>query len=138
MTPTRLSTVPALIVVLVVAFGLAGCSTTQQLESQWTAEGSSQGLPPRGVTLVVDGDRISGSDGCNAYFGKLSVQDFSGTTGRLVVGDVTSTLIGCPAEVQQVADWFMRLLHDRPTFVVDGNRLTLRADDGRELVLVRA
>jgi heat shock protein HslJ len=51
------------------------------------------------VTLIVDGDRASGSSGCNRYHGTIG-QGESATS--LTVGPLAGTRMACPPEIMDL------------------------------------
>jgi heat shock protein HslJ len=59
------------------------------------------------ITLVVDGDRVSGASGCNRYHGTIG-QGETGTS--LTVGPLAATRMACPPEVMDLEQRFTAAL----------------------------
>jgi heat shock protein HslJ len=72
------------------------------------------------IRLVFDNGRLTAQAGCNTMSGDLTVDG-----GRLVVGDLATTEIGCQPALAQQDNWLAQLLGSNPSFALDGNDLTL-------------
>ena len=72
------------------------------------------------VRLVVGRDRVSAHAGCNSIQGRAGVEG-----GRLVVHDLVTTEIGCPAEVAAQEQWVIAMLQGRPRLERSGPYLSL-------------
>ncbi|HET9879278.1 MAG TPA: META domain-containing protein [Candidatus Limnocylindria bacterium] len=85
----------------------------------------AEGAP---VTLTLAGTEASGSSGCNAYSGPVSV---SGD--QLTFGDLMGTLIGCEREQAQAESMYLEALRVVERVRRNGDRLTLSGPEA-ELV----
>jgi len=87
----------------------------------------SEGPAP---TLQFEGPRVSGSDGCNRYFGPYTR---TGADLRLGPG-LAGTRMACPDPLQARADAFARVLGDTRRYRIQttatGDRLELLGSDG--------
>lgn len=86
------------------------------------------------LTAVFDGSQISGSAGCNSYFGSFSAAD-----GEIEIGPLASTLKACPEEgvMEQEAE-FLAALESAATYSIMGNRLEMRTADDALAVIMEA
>ncbi|WP_109526912.1 MULTISPECIES: META domain-containing protein [Nocardia] len=86
-----------------------------------------QGTPIPGdgpLTLTFTDNRVSAYAGCNTASGSVT---FDGDVLR--VGDLASTLIGCPEPQAGADQWMNTLLTAAPTWRLEGTTLTLRDKD---------
>jgi heat shock protein HslJ len=79
------------------------------------------------ITIRFGGGRVQADAGCNLMSGPVR---FDG--GRLVVGDLAMTEMGCAPELHAQDQWLSRLLRASPTWRFTGNQLTL-IDSGTEV-----
>lgn len=77
------------------------------------------------VTLAFEDGRLSASAGCNTLAGGVGTDGGS----LSVEGELVSTLMGCPAELQAQDDWLTALLLSGPALALEGATLTLGDDD---------
>jgi putative lipoprotein len=100
--------------------------------TEWRAQeiGGRSVLDMVQATLSIEaGGRISGSAGCNRYFGTASVKD-----GMIEVGPLGTTRMACmPAQMDQEKNFLDAIAKTRGFHVEDG-RLVLLDDDGRTLM----
>ncbi|BCP55392.1 hypothetical protein K32_40090 [Kaistia sp. 32K] len=100
--------------------------------TEWLAEdiGGNGVLDIVQSTLSIEGDgKISGSGGCNRYFGTVTVKD-----GVLKVGPLGATQMACvPAQMDQERK-FLDALSATRSFRIDGAKLTLLDAGGKPLV----
>jgi heat shock protein HslJ len=74
----------------------------------------------RALTLgFPEAGKLTAAAGCNSYFG-----DFGVTDGKLDVGQLGGTLIGCPPELQEQDEWMAAFLGSEPEVALDGDTLT--------------
>lgn len=85
---------------------------------------------PHGADVSFGRDRVSGSSGCNHFSAPTSVK---GDT--LTVGNSTSTLIGCPRNIQEYEKALSRTLSGRLTAHLGDGKLTLKGQDGDSVSL---
>ena len=139
------------ITLIVLALGLAGCGrgTVSQAGSAdpsgnepWgrtflSTEVTENGQPRPLVTgtsiplnFVEDGHRLGAQAGCNSMGGQA---DFAG--GRLVVGDLATTEMGCDPPRHAQDEWLARFLTSRPEWSRKGATLTL--DNGTTRIVLQ-
>jgi heat shock protein HslJ len=82
------------------------------------------------LNFFEDGHRIGAQAGCNSMGGPAS---FEG--GRLVVGDLASTEMGCDAPRHAQDEWLARFLTSRPEWSRSGADLTL--DNGTTRIVLQ-
>ena len=101
------------------ASGLAGQFTSVAVTGATLVDGTQ-------VVLTFDGTgRVSAIAGCNTLSGSYAVEDE-----QLVVGEeLAMTRMACSPELMDQDTWLAELLTSNPTIVVDGDTLTLTADD---------
>ena len=85
------------------------------------------------LTAVFEGDQISGSAGCNNYFGSFTADD-----GAISIGPLAATRRACFGEgVMEQETEFLAALESAATYSMVGSRLEMRtADDALAVVLV--
>jgi heat shock protein HslJ len=89
-----------------------------------TENGKSKVLVPgTKVRLGFSDGMISVSAGCNSMSGDYSVAD-----GKLVVGSMATTDMGCQANLMGQDQWLATFLGKKPTVSVDGNNLVLTSE----------
>ena len=72
------------------------------------------------IRLTFNDGQIGAGAGCNGMGGPATWDD-----GVLVVGQLTSTLIGCPDALARQDQWLGEFLTSRPSLSLDGSTLTL-------------
>jgi heat shock protein HslJ len=105
---------------------LAG--TTWQLDTLVDGDAASSTVAGAEATLEVADGQLSGTTGCNRFWGPAEVVD-----GRLVAGPLSTTRMACDGVMGQEGH-ALAVLDGRPTIGIEGDRLTLSLDDGRSLV----
>jgi len=86
------------------------------------------GKPVDGLTLDYTTDRVSGSGGCNHFNGAISIEDDA-----VQIGPIAATKMICEGKSGIETQYFAALEAAR-SFTVQGNILTLKAEDGHDLV----
>jgi heat shock protein HslJ len=81
------------------------------------------------LNFMADGHRLGAQAGCNQMGGPAS---FEG--GRLVVGDLSSTMMGCDPPRHAQDEWLARFLTSRPEWSRSGSTLTL--DNGTTRIVL--
>ncbi len=103
-------------------------ATASELTGQFTSVAVTGATLVDGtqVVLTFDGNgRVSAIAGCNTLSGSYTVEDE-----QLVVGEeLAMTRMACSPELMDQDTWLAELLTSNPTIVVDGDTLTLTADD---------
>jgi heat shock protein HslJ len=82
--------------------------------------------PGSPATLRFEGDRASGTDGCNRFSTSYAV---SGATLKISPSGAT-TQMACPPEIMEQGRAFMASLHGASTYRVDAGQLQLVGADG--------
>ncbi len=85
------------------------------------------------ITLVIDGDRIGGSSGCNRYMGRISP---GRTAGDVSLGPLAGTRMACPQEIMNLEQRFLGLLGKVTRFSFHLGRLALTSVDDEGVVHV--
>ncbi len=85
-------------------------------------------------TFTVDGDRASGSTGCNAYEAAFSLT----AGGVLALTGFSVTEIGCEPDVMEVEAQMLAVLGAVDRFELDGDQLTLTGGDGAASLVMTA
>ncbi|RPI26136.1 MAG: META domain-containing protein, partial [Actinobacteria bacterium] len=80
--------------------------------------------------LEFDGETVSGSDGCNSFNGGVTV----GPDDAIAFGQMAGTMMACEEAITIQATAINAALAGVITYQVDGDQLTLSADDGTGLV----
>ena len=81
--------------------------------------------------LTISGERITGSTGCNEFQGPVAR-----TTGKITIGELAITLVGCTGDVAKLEKSVIAALHGDLTYTIEADRLQLRAADGKGLDLI--
>lgn len=121
-------------------FALAACSSTGEraslegtpwaLESYQNADGEIVGaLPDSGARAEFENGEVSGTSGCNRFFGAYEVD------GDLIsIGSLGSTLMACPEPLMDQEFGFMTSLQSAATYEMSGDTLTISNNDGEVVV----
>jgi len=89
-------------------------------------------IPGTEITLAVDGDQLSGTAGCNRYFGSVTSAD-----GAPIVGMVGSTEMWCgaPEGVMDQEMDYLQALGSAVRYTAENDELTLFGADGQALLV---
>jgi heat shock protein HslJ len=99
----------------------AGLDGRQFVSVLVTENGKSRVLVPgTKARLTFSDGRVGASAGCNTMSGEYQVAG-----GKLVVGDLATTEMGCQPNLQAQDEWLAQLLGSRPEVALDGNNLVL-------------
>ncbi len=126
-----------ILIVAAVVFGCAAGVPPPSLEGREfvsvavTEAGAARPLVPgTRVELRFEGGRIGIAAGCNSIGGAYRIED-----GRLRVGDLSMTAMGCDAPRHAQDDWISTFVGSAPAIRLDGQNLALESGDTRlELV----
>jgi heat shock protein HslJ len=106
---------------------LASCEESQTTESMLADRAflldTSEGFEPAAgsnVRLAFGEKELSLYAGCNHHSGAFSVRG-----DRLVVDGLSSTEMGCGAELHEQDSWLAQFITSSPLFALDGDRLAL-------------
>jgi heat shock protein HslJ len=104
---------------------LALDGTKWALSSVITGEVASHQAGSEKAWLTLNGERVTGSTGCN---------DFQGTvaraTGKLTFGELATTRRACAGDAAQLESLLLKGLKGDVTYQVDGSTLKLRSSSG--------
>jgi heat shock protein HslJ len=82
------------------------------------------------IRLNFNDGQIGASAGCNSMGGDYQVVD-----GKLVVGQMATTEIGCPTNLSEQDEWLATFLGSKPGIAIDGSDLVLTAG-GTEITML--
>lgn len=105
----------------------------EALQGDWTLVGwgdpdaLTPPLPETEITAQFEGDRLSGSTGCNNY-----VTTYTAMAGTLSLNDIATTLRLCTDPIDEQEQALLTALSGADSYDVTGDRLTLNytTDDG--------
>jgi heat shock protein HslJ len=104
--------------------------TLWALESYQNAEGETVDvLPNSGARAEFENGEVSGTSGCNRFFGAYEVDGNS-----ISIGPLGSTLMGCPDPLAQQEFGLMTSFQSAATYEISGDTLTLSNEDGEVVV----
>ncbi len=85
------------------------------------------------ITLVVEGDQVSGTSGCNRYFGTIEEP----STGELSLGPLAGTRMACAEEAMELETQYLQALGGAESYGFLAGRLALsyRVQDGIQTLL---
>jgi len=113
---------------------LTACASTQDAAELPSLDGTAwilAALPGRtlvektGATLHFEGDRVSGTDGCNRFSGDYRVTDST----LEISPQMAMTMMACDPDVSEQAQAFVSALRDARSFRISDGRLELLAAD---------
>lgn len=97
------------------------------LAASWVAI-ELNGKPVDGPTLDYTTDKVSGTGGCNRFNGPITIEDDA-----VQIGPIAATRMTCEGKAEVETQYFAALEAAR-SLVVEGDTLTLKAEDGHVLV----
>ena len=97
--------------------------------TSWAVE-SVVGQPVSGPTIEFAQDRISGTGGCNRFFGGYTAED-----GRISFSAIGATRMACEPDIMAREDHFFGALNSAQNYSREGGRLTLTSAEGQAIVL---
>jgi heat shock protein HslJ len=101
---------------------LALDGTKWSLETVISGETASHQAGSEKVWITLNGDRVTGSTGCNELQGVVARG-----TGELTFGEIATTRRACPGDAGKLEQTLLTTLKGGLTYEVDSNRLKLRA-----------
>jgi heat shock protein HslJ len=105
------------------------------LDSYYSADGVQTSVLPRTqLSAQFEGGKVSGSDGCNNYFGEYVLEGDQLTFGE----GMGSTMMACEEPVMEQASSFMQALQATASFSISGETLTLKNEAGQALLVFTA
>lgn len=135
--PARAAMAAVCIVSGLVAAACASSAPSVALsDTRWTvASINGQAVAESAPTIEFSGDRISGSGGCNRYFGGYEITGAE----TIVIRGVGSTEMACePAEIMTREQAYFTALNAVRVYRHSGEELTLSAVAGPTIVFRRA
>jgi len=128
-----------LLLAVLASLTMAPCATAASLPALDGTAWTLAALPARALlaerpaTLRFEGDRVSGTDGCNAYSGR-----YTQTADGFRFGNVAQTQMACPSEPGKQAQAFMAALAATRQARLEGGRLQLLDAAGTPLATLAA
>lgn len=109
--------------------------TTWKLTSLATETGVDNTLPNTTITAIFDDGNVTGSSGCNRYFGSYQLNKT-----EINFGQVGSTLMFCadPDGVMTQETTYLLLLKDVTSYAISNNELTLSDSLGNPQLVFEA
>jgi heat shock protein HslJ len=114
-----------------VAFLVAGCGGSDApaslADSSWTLASLNGAEPVAGTTVTAKftADQVSGSGGCNNYFGSYETD-----RGDLSFGPLGSTFKACAEPISRQEAEYFAALQAATSYGIDGDELTITYPDG--------
>jgi heat shock protein HslJ len=109
--------------------------TTWKLTSLATETGLNNTLPNTTITANFDDGNVTGSSGCNRYFGGYQLN-----TTKIKIGPIGSTLMFCtdPDGVMTQETSYHLLLLNVTSYAISNNKLTLSNNQGNPQLVFEA
>ena len=104
---------------------LAVDGTKWALSSVITGEAASHLAGSEKAWITLNGERVTGSTGCNDFQGVVAR-----STGKLTFGELATTRRACPGEPATLESQLLKGLHGEMTYQVTGSKLRLRSEAG--------
>lgn len=103
--------------------------------TEWTLVSIDGAAPADGteITLVLDGEGVAGSAGCNRYSGSYTLNGDTVTFGPFV-----TTRMACPQPIMQQESAFLTALEGAATFKIADGQLTIVSASGVTLIFAPA
>lgn len=138
---TRLTLITSLVLLALafagagrVAFAQAATLPAAMIDVEWnlvgmqTAPGTTADTTGKGITIKFDNaGKISGSGGCNNYFGGYTV----GANNALTFSAIGSTMMACEGDVGTRETAYLMALGTVSSYELSGNTLKLTFDNGK-------
>ena len=125
-----------LLVMMIASFALAACqpqASTSLKDSSWILV-ELYGLPAlmgTTITLNLNGDTLTGNDGCNHYGGSYTSKGDSFSIGE----DLMGTLMACEETIMTQASDYTSALRKASKYSISDNRLHLLDENGNSLAV---
>ncbi|TCC20532.1 META domain-containing protein [Kribbella speibonae] len=104
---------------------LALDGTKWQLTTVVTGQAASHQAGFEKVWMTLNGERVTGSTGCNSFQGTVARD-----TGKLTFGELATTRRACAGDAATVESVLLKGLKGELTYTIDGSTLQLRSADG--------
>jgi heat shock protein HslJ len=99
--------------------------TKWTLETVITGDAASHYAGSEKVTMTLNGERVTGSTGCNEFQGMVAR-----ATGRLSFGELATTRRACAGDAATLETTLLNALKGDVTYEIEANRLKLRTSTG--------
>jgi len=104
--------------------------TLWALESYQNADGETvDALPNSGARAEFENGEVSGTSGCNRFFGAYEVDGNS-----ISIGPLGSTLMACPPPLMDQEFGFLTAVQSAATYKISGDTLTMSNAEGEVVV----
>ena len=128
-----------LVLMTIATFALAACQpkTSTSLEgTSWILVelNGKPALSDTTITLNLNGDKLTGNDGCNHYGGSYTSKGDSFSIGE----DLMGTLMACEETIMTQAGGYTSALRKASKFSITDNRLHLLDENGNSLAIFEA
>ncbi|TCC37348.1 META domain-containing protein [Kribbella sindirgiensis] len=104
---------------------LALDGTKWQLTTVVTGEAASHQAGFEKVWMTLNGERVTGSTGCNEFQGTVARD-----TGKLTFGELATTRRACAGDAAAMESLVLKGLKGELTYTIDGSTLQLRSSGG--------
>ncbi|MGW7685460.1 META domain-containing protein [Kribbella sp. NPDC054772] len=99
--------------------------TKWALSTVITGEVASHQADSEKAWLTLNGERVTGSTGCNEFQGVVAR-----STGKLTFGELATTRRACAGDAAKLESTLLKGLHGQVSYQVDGSTLKLRSTGG--------
>ena len=99
--------------------------TKWSLETVITGDAAAHLIGSENAWITVNGERVTGSTGCNGFQGMVARG-----TGTLTFGEPATTRLPCTDADAEVEAAILNVLKGQVTYTIDGNRLKIRTSTG--------
>ena len=99
--------------------------TKWKLTSVVTGQSASSGPGFDKVWLTINGERVTGSTGCNEFQGVVAT-----STGKLTFGELATTRRACAGDAAKLESLLLKDLQGDVTYHIDGSTLSLESSNG--------
>ena len=131
-TKSAITTIIAVLAVVLVACG--GSDANALRNTAWGLESLAGNavLPGTTITIEFSDDQVSGSAGCNQYWGNYQAEE-----NRLSVSDVFSTEIGClePTGILEQETAYLTALSVATSYQITADRLEMFDESGDQVLV---
>ena len=113
--------------------GISGSDPLEGTSWELVAYRKSKPIPGRSITATFEGGQISGSAGCNTYFGAYQVDGE-----KITISDLANTEMAClePEGLMDQETLILGFLRDAQTFQVGDSQLMIFQSDGEALTFI--
>ena len=131
-TKSAITTIIAVLAVVLVACG--GSDANALRNTAWELESLAGNAVLSGTTITIEfsDDQVSGSAGCNQYWGNYQAEE-----NRLSVSDVFSTEMGClePTGILEQETAYLTALSVATSYQITADRLEMFDESGDQVLV---